>query len=176
MVYKVIQWASGNVGAHAVRTIAERDDLKLVGMFVYSEDKVGKDAGRLSGTKALGVKATNDIEEIIAMDADVVIHTPLPSLVYGKNKQADVQNFCRLLASGKSVITTVGYMYPQVHGRALMRKLEEACRKGGSTFHGTGLNPGWLGDLLPAKRRMTSRRMRSALPPGFRVCSVKTSR
>ncbi|MBK6737715.1 MAG: hypothetical protein IPG64_07270 [Haliea sp.] len=24
-----------------------------------------------------------------------------------------------------------------------------ACRAGSSTFHGTGANPGWLGDLVP---------------------------
>ena len=48
---------------------------------------------------------------VLALDADVVLHMPLPSLVYGDNPGADLDNFCRLLAGGKHVVTTVGYMY-----------------------------------------------------------------
>ncbi|MGE0665063.1 MAG: hypothetical protein AB7O49_00780 [Sphingomonadales bacterium] len=159
MAYKVIQWSSGNVGRHAVRAVAERPDLKLVGMYVFSDKKAGQDAGEIAGIGKLGVKATNDIEKIVAMDADVVLHTALPSLVYGADPQADIDLFCRLLASGTNVITTVGYMYPKIYGGKLNRKLEEACRKGGSTFHSTGLNPGWLGDLLPMAMTALSKRV-----------------
>jgi hypothetical protein len=159
MAYKVIQWSSGNVGKHAVRAVAERADLKLVGMYVFSADKAGRDAGEIAGIGKLGVKATDDVERIVAMDADVVLHTSLPSLVYGADPMADIDTFCRLLASGKSVITTVGYMYPKVHGPKLVRRLEEACRRGGSTFHSTGLNPGWLGDLLPMTMTALSKRV-----------------
>ncbi|MEN3974946.1 dihydrodipicolinate reductase [Emcibacter sp. SYSU 3D8] len=159
MAYKVIQWSSGNVGKHAARAVAERADMKLVGMYVFSDAKAGQDAGKVAGIGKLGVKATNDAEKIVAMDADVVIHTALPSLVYGADPMADIDLFCRLLASGKDVITTVGYMYPKVYGPKLNKRLEEACRKGGSTFHSTGLNPGWLGDLLPMTMTALSRRV-----------------
>lgn len=159
MTYKVIQWSSGNVGKHAMRAVAERADMKLVGMYVFSDEKAGKDAGEIAGIGKVGVKATNDIEKIVAMDADVVIHTALPSLVYGADPMADIDLFCRLLASGKDVITTVGYMYPKVYGPKLNKRLEEACRRGGSTFHSTGLNPGWLGDLLPMTMTALSRRV-----------------
>jgi hypothetical protein len=78
-----------------------------------------------------------------------VIHTPLPSLVHGDDPGRDVDDFCRLLASGKHVITTVGYMYPVAHGQELVDRLTAACRQGDSSFHGTGANPGWFGDVLP---------------------------
>lgn len=159
MAYKVIQWSSGNVGKHAVRAVAERDNMKLVGMYVFSDQKAGMDAGEIAGIGKLGVKATNDLDRIIAMDADVVLHTALPSLVYGADPMADIDTFCALLASGKNVITTVGYMYPKVYGPKLTRRLEEACRRGGSTFHSTGLNPGWLGDLLPLTMTALSKRV-----------------
>jgi hypothetical protein len=159
MAYKVIQWSSGNVGKHAVRAVAERRDLKLAGMYVFSDEKAGKDAGEIAGIGKLGVKATSDVEKIVAMEADVVIHTALPSLVYGDNPMADIDTFCRLLASGKNVITTVGYMYPKVYGGKVNKRLEEACRLGGSTFHSTGLNPGWLGDLLPITMTALSQRV-----------------
>jgi hypothetical protein len=77
MNYKVIQWSTGNVGRHAVKSVAERGNMELVGLYVYSDKKAGKDAGEIIGLdKTLGVKATKDIDEILSLDADVVIHTP----------------------------------------------------------------------------------------------------
>jgi 2,4-diaminopentanoate dehydrogenase len=157
--YKVIQWSSGNVGRHAVAAVAKRPDLNLVGMYVYAAAKVGRDAGEVAGTGKLGVETTNDLQRLLALDADVVIHSPLPSLVYGDDPLADVKTICRLLESGKNVITTVGYLYPKAHGPQLVRKIESACRKGNSTFHSTGLNPGWMGDLLPLTMSALSSRI-----------------
>lgn len=149
MAYKIIQWSSGNVGKSAIAAVSKRNGLKLVGLYVYNPEKVGLDAGEIAGVGMLGVKATNDRDELLTMDADCVIHTPLPSLVYGENPDEDLETICALLASGKDVVTTVGYMYPKVHGAKVVNRLKAACRQGGSSFHGTGVNPGWLGDVLP---------------------------
>ena len=149
MTVRVVQWGSGNVGRAAIRAVVERPDLELVGLVVTNPDKVGRDAGELAGLGPIGVAATDDAGAVAAMDADVVLHMPLPSLVHGDDPGADLSDFCRLLAGGTSVITTVGYMYPQVYGEAVMGPLTRACHDGGSAFHGTGANPGWFGDLLP---------------------------
>jgi len=58
VTYRIIQWGTGNVGKHALRTIVERPDFELVGLRVYNSDKVGKDAGGLLGREPLGVTAT----------------------------------------------------------------------------------------------------------------------
>jgi hypothetical protein len=123
--------------------------MQVVGLLVNNPDKVGRDIGAIAGIENIGVVATDDVEEVIALDAEVVLHMPLPSLVYGDNPGADLDNFCRLLTSGKHVITTVGYMYPKVYGDEVMGRLSAACAAGGVAFHGTGANPGWFGDLLP---------------------------
>jgi hypothetical protein len=120
MGIKVVQWGSGNVGRSAIATLAARPGLDLVGLLVSTPDKVGRDAGTIAGIEPIGVIATDDVEQILALDADVVIHMPLPSLVHGDDPGADLDNFCRLLASGKHVITTVGYMYPKVYGDEVM--------------------------------------------------------
>lgn len=159
MTYKVIQWCSGTVGTHAIKAVAERANLELVGMYAFSDNKVGQDAGTIAGIDALGVRAVNDVNKILDMDADVVLHTPLPSLIYGEDPLADIDTFCSLLESGKDVITTVGYMYPKVHGPELNKRLEDACRAGDSTFHSTGLNPGWMGDLVPITMTALSRKI-----------------
>lgn len=149
MNYRVIQWSTGNVGKSIIRAISERPNLELAGVLVFSDNKNGIDAGDIANIAPQGVAATTSIEEILETDADVVMHTPLPSLVYGENEDADIDNFCKLLASGKNVITTVGYMYPKIHGQKVVKRLEDACAQGNSSFHGTGVNPGWVGDILP---------------------------
>ena len=146
---RVVQWATGNVGRAALRAIAARPDLELVGVFVSSPDKDGRDAGELAGTGPLGVAATADRDTVLALGADVVVHTPLPSLVHGDEPGRDVDDFCHLLAAGSNVITTVGYMYPAAHGPELVGRLETAAAEGAASFHGTGANPGWFGDVLP---------------------------
>ncbi|MFP6836905.1 MAG: hypothetical protein VB948_12460 [Pseudomonadales bacterium] len=157
MAYKVFQWASGTVGRHAATVALERDNLELVGLHTLSAAKIGQDVGAILDTDPVGVVATGDIATVLDSAADVVIHTPLPSLVYGDNPEQDVEDICRMLAAGKNVITVVGYMYPKVHGPALVDRLQDACAEGSSSFHSTGLNPGWMGDLIPLTMTALSR-------------------
>ena len=84
MTTRVVQWGSGNVGRHAIRTVVERPDLELAGLLVTNPAKVGKDAAEIAGLEGkVGVVATSDVDAIIALDADVVLHMPLPSLIHG---------------------------------------------------------------------------------------------
>lgn len=149
MVYRVFQWASGTVGRHVAKAVLERPDLDLVGLHVTSAGKVGEDIGDLVGGRKTGIAATGDIELILRSDADIVVHAPLPSMVYGDDPGRDLDDICRLLAGGKNVITVVGYLYPKAHGPEVVQRLTDACTRGGTSFHSTGLNPGWMGDLVP---------------------------
>jgi 2,4-diaminopentanoate dehydrogenase len=160
MARRVIQWASGNVGAKAVQAVLERPDLELAGIYVRTPAKDGRDVGDICGLgRTLGVKATSDVEAILAMDADCVLHMPLPSLIWGEDPQADTDTIVRLLESGKNVITTVGYLYPKAYGADVLARLEAAGRAGRASLHGTGLNPGFIGDLLPLVLSAMSRRI-----------------
>src|SRR6185503_4366463 len=80
VTYRVIQWSTGNVGRHAVRLIAHHPELELVGLWVHSADKAGKDAGELVGIEHLGVTATNDVDALLALDADCVCYTATADL------------------------------------------------------------------------------------------------
>ncbi len=146
---RVFQWASGTVGRHAAKAVLERPDMDFVGLHVTNPEKVGQDVGMLVGSKNTGIAATNDVELILRSDADVVVHAPLPSMVYGDDPLRDLDDICRLLAGGMNVITVVGYLYPKAHGPEVLKRLTDACARGSSSFHSTGLNPGWMGDLVP---------------------------
>jgi len=73
MTYRVIQWATGGVGRASIEGIVSHPDLELVGCWVHSADKVGKDVGELCGMDRLGVTATDDVEELLTLDADCVM-------------------------------------------------------------------------------------------------------
>ena len=42
-------WSTGGVGSIAIDAVHRRPDLELVGVWVHSQDKVGRDAGELAG-------------------------------------------------------------------------------------------------------------------------------
>jgi hypothetical protein len=158
---RVIQWATGNVGIEALIGIVESPRLELAGLRVYSPEKVGRDAGDLLDREPLGILATTDLDEILEIDADCVCYTPL---------RHDLDEITALLRSGKNVVTTAGLIYPQALGGAVFERLQEACREGGASFHGTGLNPGWIAEVLPLVSTSMCRNVRKV--HSLEVCDV----
>src|SRR5678816_3225012 len=77
MTHRVIQWATGNVGRAAVQGIVSHPQLELVGAWVHSPEKAGRDVGELCGIGPLGVRATNDVDALLAIPADCVLYSPL---------------------------------------------------------------------------------------------------
>ncbi|MFK4873495.1 hypothetical protein [Novosphingobium sp. ZW T3_23] len=137
---RVVQWATGTVGQAALRHFIGNPHFQPVGVLVTNPDKVGRDAGELVGLPAIGLAATDDVEAILALDADCVHFAPL---------LPDVDTVCRLLRSGKNVVSPLGPVYASEPFRADVEKIEAACREGGVSFHGTGIHPGFIGDILP---------------------------
>jgi len=137
--YRVIQWATGVVGKTALRHFIENPAFELVGVLVTNPVKVGKDAGELVGLPGTGVLATDDVEKIIALDADCVLFSPIVT---------NVDTICRLLRSGKNVASVAGPFSPQ-HYPEHFAKIEAACREGNSSYHPCGIHPGFSGDILP---------------------------
>ena len=138
--YRVIQWTTGKVGKVAIRHFVDNPFFELVGVYVTSADKVGKDAGDIASTPATGVIATDDIEALISLEADCVHFAPAVE---------DLDLMCRLLRSGKNVVSPLGPFYPTDRYRASLEQIAAACREGGTSFHPCGIHPGFAGDLLP---------------------------
>ena len=138
---RVFQVATGNVGSEMVKRLGPHPDLELVGVHCYSPDKIGRDVGELAGLDPVGVVATGTVEEIIAAEPDVVtFHGVFP----------DEDLYVRVLEAGIDIVTTADWItgyhrdtnHPHPSGRKVSQVLAEACERGGSTFYGTGMNPG----------------------------------
>ncbi len=146
MTYRVIQWATGSMGKTCLRAVIDHPDLELVGLFVYSDRKIGRDAGEIARRPPTGVIATSKMEDILALDADVVIHAPRIQFPYRHHNK----DMCRLLASGKNLITINGHSFPAYHGSAYAADFEQACEQGNASFFSTGLNPGFVMEKIAA--------------------------
>lgn len=150
MTYRVIQWATGNLGRAAIEGIVSHPELELVGCWVHAAEKAGRDAGELAGIAPLGVRATNDADALLATSADCVLYSPLLA------KPRDVM---RILESGKNVVTPLGWFFPD-RTSASVAELEAACRRGGVTLHGTGIHPGGITERFPLMISALSRNIR----------------
>lgn len=147
MTFKVIQWSTGNVGRYALRAIIGHPELELVGLFVSSEAKEGRDAGELCGIEPVGIVATRDVEALLALDADCVCYTADAGMRPGEA----VQDMARILASGKNVVSCsmVGLVHPTTLNELFTKQLSDACEAGGTSFLTSGIDPGFANDTLP---------------------------
>jgi 4-hydroxy-tetrahydrodipicolinate reductase len=141
MSYRVIQWATGTVGVHAVPAIAAHPDLELTGLWVHSDAKAGRDAGELCGVDPLGVTATQDADALLATDADCICYMAHSDVRPGEV----IDDLCRMLASGKNVVNTsfVPLLYPKAAGEGVYEQLDAACQEGGTSFYSSGIDPGY---------------------------------
>ncbi|MEM7409810.1 MAG: dihydrodipicolinate reductase [Myxococcota bacterium] len=137
MSYRVIQWATGGIGKAAIEGILSHPELELVGVWAHSQEKDGKDVGEILEREPVGVEATNDVEKILALDADCVLYGPVV---------ADRPQLIRILESGKNVVTPLNWFY---RGNRNWDDLEQACQKAGVTLHGTGIHPGGITERFP---------------------------
>lgn len=138
---RVIQWNTGKVGKVAMQAILDDPRLELAGVYAWSPGKVGTDAGDLCGRPATGIAATNDIDELIATGADVVVYTPFTG---------DVDHVVRLLENGMDVLSTNLFFHVGGVQGEVKDRFEAACRRGGSSIFITGVNPGWINAITTA--------------------------
>jgi len=143
-VIRAIQWATGAMGRTSLRRIIDHPDMALAGAFVYSPRKAGLDAGQLVKRQNTGIITTSVIDDILTTDADVVLHMPRITLPY----DALVDDVVQLLKSGKNVVSTAGFHWPEAQGSAYASRLQQACLAGGSTLAGVGVNPGLMVERL----------------------------
>ncbi len=146
---RVVAWGTGNVGRHAIAGIDARPDLELAGVWVSNPAKVGRDAGDLAGLgRTLGVVATGDVDEILALRPDCVVHTAMAD----DRLLEAIADIARLLAAGINVVSSgpVFLQFPEgVVDEGLFRSVVDAAGSGGVSLFVNGVDPGFANDALP---------------------------
>ena len=149
MAIRVAHIGTGNVGIHALTALITNPDYELTGVWVSSDAKAGKDAGELAGLDvSTGVKATTDLDEILAAKPDCAVYTALAD-----HRLPDaLEDYRRILAAGVNVVGSgpVFLQYPwEVIPAELIDPIETAAREGNSSLFVNGIDPGFANDLLP---------------------------
>src|ERR1700733_11850494 len=134
-VLRVVQWTTGNVAVEAVKALLARPDLVLVGAYAYSPEKVGVDVGTLCNLgRALGVRATNDVDALLALEPDCIVYSPL---------HLDVVEVQRLLRAGVNIVTSAEFLTGINLADTNRAAIEAAARDGDATIFGSGMKPGY---------------------------------
>jgi 2,4-diaminopentanoate dehydrogenase len=148
---RVVQWATGNIGARSLQHVIEHPAFELAGVYVTSPAKAGQDAGALCGLPPTGVTATADAAEILALNADCVLYMPAV---------CDLDQVCAILAAGTNIVTTRGeFHHPGSMPPADRERVERACAEGGTSIHSTGSSPGFISEALPLVLASIQRRV-----------------
>jgi 2,4-diaminopentanoate dehydrogenase len=157
---RVVVWSTGGVGAIAIDAVSRRPDLELVGVWVHSPDKVGKDAGELAGIGSLGVTATDDADALIALAPDAVVYAASGPQRDG----AAVPDYLRLLEAGINVVSTssTSLVYPPSYFAPDWRdQLEAAAKSGNASLYVSGIFPGFASDQLALLLTTQSKNIRT---------------
>jgi hypothetical protein len=157
---RVVVWSTGGVGSVAIDAVRLQPELELVGVWVHSPDKVGKDAGVLAGIEPIGLAATNDAEALIALAPDCVVYA-----ASGPERDAGaVPDYLTLLQAGINVVSTssTSLVYPPSYFATEWRdQLDAAAKSGNASFYVSGIFPGFASDQLALLMTTQSKRIQT---------------
>ena len=105
------------------------------------------DAGQLCGTADVGVAATSDISEVLALAPDCVAYCATAV----RREDEAIADIAGYLEAGINVVTfsTIPMVYPAAAPTDWRDALESAAAKGNSTFYATGSEPGFISLNIP---------------------------
>lgn len=140
---EVILFGMGSVGQAALRLALSREWLRPVGAVIGSSASARERVE--SGERPADLR--------LSTDADLLLDQLRPevALIATRSPIADVKDdIIRCVERGVSVVTSSEELaYPDVTDPSATREIEAACRAGGAAVVATGINPGFVFDVLP---------------------------
>src|SRR5438874_6515745 len=149
MAKRVVVWGTGLVGRLVIPEILPHPEFELVGVGVRNPDKVGQDVGTLCGIQPIGIEATDDLDALVALQPDALVHYG-PTAAHPMDNIRDIGAFLR---AGTDVCSTAmtPWVWPAMHLNPpdWIAPITEACAVGDSSCFTTGIDPGFGNDLFP---------------------------
>jgi len=142
---KIIHVGIGPLGQKTVKYAVERRCFNIVGAVDIDPEKEGRDLGELCGIDPLGIAVSGSLNEAIKDGpAEVALLTTVSSILALENQVIE------LARAGLNIVSTCEELFfpwktnPEIAGR-----IDQVCKQENVTCVGTGVNPGYLMDLLP---------------------------
>jgi hypothetical protein len=140
---RVAVYGTGRTGRALVPLCVQAGHTVVAGV-VHGAEKVGADLGDLTGGRTLGVPVTDDLEGTLARgEVDVLLYAGITGDVL-----LDVIDRCT--SAGTDVITASTIDPGTAFGPDASSRLARQSRSSGARVLGTGVNPGFFLDVLPA--------------------------
>jgi 4-hydroxy-tetrahydrodipicolinate reductase len=146
MKIKVAQFGLGPIGIETLKLAASKPWIDVVGGIDIDPDKIGKDLSDLTGERKLrGKKVYATIADLLRhKEPDIVFHTAVSKF---KSAFSQIEPIAR---KGISVVSSCEeLLFPQLREPRLAALLDKICKKAGARVIGTGVNPGFVMDVLP---------------------------
>ena len=149
MAIKVAAIGTGNVGKHALTQLIVDPRFELTGVWVSSEAKAGKDAAELAGLDdSTGIKATTDLEAILATEPECVVYTAMAD-----NRLVEaLEDYRRILAAGVNIVASAAVFLQYPWGtlpEEMIAPIQTAAEAGKASLFVNGIDPGFANDLIP---------------------------
>lgn len=167
---RILSVGLGPIGLAAARLVVDRPRLIPVGAVDIGPGLAGGDLGDLLGTDSVELVVEDDLASAIErVEPDVAILCTSSCL---GRIAADLE---LLVDAGVSVVSSCEELLsPTLSSPELAARIDEAARRGGAAVVGTGVNPGFVLDLLPVVLSAPCRRVERVR--GLRVVDVSTRR
>ena len=142
---KVAVLGTGQMGTGAIKLILEKEGMKLVGAYAKRKERVGVDVGKICGIKkSLGVNLSVDIDELLESSSPDIVIQCTSSVVSEAISEIEA-----VIDYGASVISIAEEMsFPEKSSPDLASRIDKKAKENGVTVLGTGINPGFVLDLL----------------------------
>mgnify|MGYP000356327928 CR=1 FL=1 len=153
---KCAQFGLGPIGIASLQLVAERAGMEIVGAIDIDPAKAGRPVAEVAGLKSESGRVFESFAALreAAGRIDVVLHTA------GSDVNATLGQIEPMVRAGVSVATTCEPMlFPALTAPEGAAALDAACRAGGARVVGTGVNPGFVMDLLPVVLTAVTRRV-----------------
>jgi 4-hydroxy-tetrahydrodipicolinate reductase len=161
----------GSIGLATARLVLDRRGMELAGAADADPAKAGRDLAELLGGGApTGLVVERDFAALLARVRPEVVFLCTSSRL--PEVADDVRRAAR---AGAHVVSSCEEMLlPDLQHPELARALDDAARAGGVTVVGTGVNPGFVLDFLPAVASAVCREVRRVV--ATRVVDAGTRR
>ncbi|WP_292598233.1 2,4-diaminopentanoate dehydrogenase [Mesotoga sp. UBA6090] len=144
MAYRVLVWGLGAMGSGVARNIMKKEDLRLVGAVEKDPERIGKDLGEYLGGEKTGRLVYSDIEkaivetrpDIVVIATNSFVKEVLPKIEAAARHHVDILTIAEEMA------------FPFVSHPEESEVLENIAWRYGVSILGTGINPGFVLDLL----------------------------
>lgn len=154
---KVVQFGLGPIGLESIALASTQGWIEIVGGVDVAPDKAGRSMAEVTGNAAIPGLVHPSMDELLkATTPDVILHTASSSAA------ATLAQVRPAIERGISVASTCEELiFPQLKTPAVAAEYDELCRKTGARVVGTGVNPGFVMDLLPIVLTGVSRQVNS---------------